>query len=666
MNSFLKYATAAAVLLVLHSCNDFLDRHPQSNVSPEMYFKTEAQLEAYANGLYGILPSGIILTMDAHTDNQAAMDYSNIYVPGIWTVGQTGGEWSFGTIYDCNWFLERVLPLYEAGEISGSDGNIRHYIGEIYFLRAYEYFNRYKALGDYPIVTQTLPDDREALTKASRRMPRNEVARFILEDLDMAIDFMEVNPDVRNTRINKETALLMKSRVALYEGTFLKYFKGTAFVPNGPGWPGAEKEYNSGYEYPAGSIDDEYEWFLGQAMYAAKEVASMFTLTQNTGTVQQSAAEQPNPYMDMFASVDLSSYSEVLLWREYNKGLEVTHGIGECTQKGNNGVGVTKGLAESFLMRNGLPVYAAGSGYAGDDYIENVRKDRDDRLFLFLKQPGQKNVITGPVAGGDIQETETVPNVNGMYGPTLYSTGYTLRKGNPLDGDHSIQGAGTGSYTGVIAFRGVEAMLNYIEACYELTGNINADASQYWKMIRSRAGVNEDYDATVAATVMENEAKGDWGAYSAGRTVDPMLYNIRRERRCELMGEGLRDMDLQRWRAKDQMCVTPYHIEGFKLWGPMKEWYKDDKTGEYNLTYGLDVEGAYVSPPERSEYLRPYEKSSKSQVLEGYRWTMAHYLHPIAIQHFILTSQTGNLTDSPIYQNPGWPMTAGEGAGMTD
>lgn len=38
---------------------------------------------------------------------------------------------------------------------------------------------------------------------------------------------------------------------------------------------------------------------------------------------------------------------------------------------------------------------------------------------------------------------------------------------------------------------------------------------------------------------------------------------------------------------------------------------------------------------------------------------MAHYLDPIAAEHFLVTSSGGDLDSSPIYQNPGWPMTGG-------
>ena len=125
------------------------------------------------------------------------------------------------------------------------------------------------------------------------------------------------------------------------------------------------------------------------------------------------------------------------------------------------------------------------------------------------------------------------------------------------------------------------------------------------------------------------------------------------------MAEGLRLMDLKRWRSYDQMIATPYHIEGFKLWGPMQEWYKD-ASGKLKVTYGTPT--ATVSSPSTSNYLRVYEKTGKELVYNGYRWTMAHYLQPIAIQHFLITSANNDISTSPIYQNPGWPTTANEGA----
>ncbi len=654
MNRYITLFLASLVFFA--SCNSLLDKEPTSQIAPEKYLNEASQLGYYANGLYtNILPShsnySLTFVKDQYTDNQAYMTPSTKYIKGSWTVPNSGA-WYFKNIYDCNYFLERVLPKFEAGEITGSTAESRQYIGEIYFLRAYEYFVRYQQYGDLPIIETTLPDDQEVLTEASKRSPRNEVARFILSDLDKALELMPENFESRHTRINRDCALLLKSRVALYEGTFLKYFKGTAFVPQGQDWPGSKKEYNSSYSYPSGSIDDEISWFLDQAMESSALVADKVSLTSNSGTVQQSADEAANPYMDMFSDTDLSGYPEVLLWRQYDQGLGFTNGCGEWGNRGNLGAGLTRGMVDGFLMANGLPIYAEGSGYQGDDYIADVRKERDGRLFIFLKEPGQKNSIDEYEGATQAVPVEPYPNLFGSDFSRVYSTGYTIRKGNPLHQIHLVGIAG--SYVASITFRGVEALLNYMEAYYERYGSLDSKATGYWEAIRRRANVDTDFEKTIQATDMNVEALNDWGAYSGGKLIDPTLYNIRRERRCELMAEGFREMDLQRWRAMDQLIESPYHIEGFKIWGQMKGWYGAQ------LKYG--TQDANVSSPSRSKYLRPYEKSEMSEAYEGLTFSMAHYLQPISVQEMILTSENGTVSGSVIYQNPYWPEEAGQAA----
>lgn len=355
--------------------------------------------------------------------------------------------------------------------------------------------------------------------------------------------------------------------------------------------------------------------------------------------------------MDMFGDEDMSDYSEVLLWRPYSKALGLTHGVATAAQHGNYGIGVTRGMVNGFLMANGLPVYAAGSGYQGDETISDVRKGRDSRLHIFLKEPGQINVLFESAEGDMAVPIEPFPVILNNNAEKGYSTGYALRKGNNYDQKYLGNGL---CYTGALIFRGTEALLNYIEACYEKNGSLDNIAQSYWTQIRKRSHVDTDYNKTIAATDMAKEALNDWGAYSAGKLIDPTLYNIRRERRCELMAEGLRYMDLMRWRAMDQMISTPYHIEGFKLWGSMQHWY-DNEDGTSQLVYGMDNPKANVSDPAISPYLRPYEKNNNNLAKDGYRWAMAHYLEPYRIQDMDITSGGGSIENSPIYQNPYWP-----------
>ena len=653
-----KYIAGVALIGAFCSCNDYLDKEPESSISPDLYLQEESQLATYANGLYTDVLPGHLYNTDNHTDNQASFNYNNRYIPGQWKTTQSQSmeddPYRFKFIYSCNYFLETVLPRYEAGEISGDNAKIRQYIGEIYFLRAHEYFKRYQMFGDFPIVRNTLPDQMEPLIEASKRAPRNEVARFIISDLDSAIMLMESGANSKKTRLSKESALLLKSRVGLFEGTWLKYFKNTAFVPNGPEWPGKAKEYNANYQFPTGDIDKEIEFFLDQSMKAAKEVADYATLVENTGLVQQSATEPVNPYVNMFGDEDMSGYSEIIFWRPYSMALGIVHNYAVAAQHGNYASGMTRGLIESFVMDNGLPIYASGSGYHGDETIADVRKDRDSRLSVFLKEPGQKNILYEDPAGEHAVLVEPYPLILTSNDEKGYSTGYASRKHGTFYQKYCVN---VKNYTGAVIYRATEALLNYIEACYEKNGSLDGTAQNYWRQIRERSHINADYNKTIAATDMSKEAQNDWGAYSAGTLVDPTLYNIRRERRCEMVNEALRYMDLCRWRAMDQMITTPYHIEGFKLWGEMQNWYKNDD-GTSQLVYGMDNRESNVSEPTRSKYLRPYEKVSNNIAKDGYTWSMAHYLTPYNIQNLQITSSTGSVEDSPIYQNPYWPTVA--------
>ena len=366
-NIFSKLFIAAAVL-AFAACDPFLNREPMSQISPEGYFSTDAQVNAalireYANILPGNSGGYGYLGNDVDTDNQMDAGMDNKFLNNMWKVPNSSNNWSFSALYYVNYILEQVVPKFEEGRISGNQETIKHYIGETYFLRAYYYYTKLTRYGDYPIIKECLPDDMEILRDASKRSPQNEVARFIMEDLDRAISLMG-NVSLGTTRINKDAALLFKSRVALFEGTWLKYHKGTAMVPGGPEWPGG-----SSYTYPAGSIDAESTWFLNQAAAAAKEVGDKYVsqLTENTGYMQQSATETPNPYYNMFASVDLSTFPEVIMWRQYSITYS-THSVPQAAGRGNYLLGLTRGYVQNYLMLDGSPIYTHGTYADGDGY----------------------------------------------------------------------------------------------------------------------------------------------------------------------------------------------------------------------------------------------------------------------------------------------------------
>ena len=629
----------------LTSCNDFLEMKPLDKVTPDDFFWTESDLASYAVKHYEFTThDGYnigIWKEDNNTDNQATSSFDNQWAPGELKVKESYNKreddpWNFDVIRELNYFLEIVLPRYEAGEITGVEENIRHYIGEIYFERAWKYFSKLKTYGDFPIVKNTLPDEKEALIEASKRQPRNEVAKFILSDLHQAISYLSNTPPGGKNRITRNAALLVKSRVALFEASWLTYHKGTSLVPGGPGWPG--KDFS-------GNLDADIAYFVSECKKAAAEIADLGLLAVN----QSGERKMGNPYYAQFCLEDMEGCPEILLWKKYNNtDFNIYHFATSYLPSGGNS-GFTRQFVETFLMNNGLPIYASGSGYKGDTSVDNVREGRESRLDLFMMKPMEvMDTKVGLKWGGD----NGAPGILNLA-ENRAVTGYGLRKGLS---DNYYKGGQT-SIEGCPVFRAAEAYLNYIEAsCIENNGtSIDSKAQGYWTAIRDRANL-PDYKITLDATDLGKES--DWGVYSAGQQVSKLLYCIRRERRCELLEEGFRMTDLKRWRALDQ--VRNYQVEGVNLWeSELKDAYKDETSGK-NLLIPQGQENPNVSNyTESGKYLRPYQIVKTNNIMfNGYNWCEAHYLTPIALTHFrISATNPDDLSTSVIYQNPGWPLT---------
>ena len=132
--------------LTLTSCNKYLDRAPLSNVTPNDYLNTEVDLATFTLGRYNFPSHGGwgvgTFANDNHTDNQVNSSYATRWVPGEWRVSSSGGDWDFANIFNINYFIQNTVPKWKNNTISGNPSNIDHYIGEAYFLRAYEYFNK--------------------------------------------------------------------------------------------------------------------------------------------------------------------------------------------------------------------------------------------------------------------------------------------------------------------------------------------------------------------------------------------------------------------------------------------------------------------------------------------------------------------------------------------
>ena len=664
--------------MTVTSCSDFLDRPPLDQISPDSYYTTADQLGTFTINYYtSIFPNNSgwfagVATFDDGTDNQASRSgNSGMYLQDQWKVPTSGGI-GMNAIRNVNKFINESEAKIAAGKVTGTPEQINQYMGEAYFIRAMLYYSKLQDYGDFPIELKELNVNND-LVEASKRQPRNLVARQILSDMDKAIDKLQVNV-ASKVRINKNAALAMKSRMALYEATFEKYHRGTGRVPGDANWPGKNKEWNKNFTI---NQDDEVNFFLDQAIDAAKKVCDAVPLkTQNNHVMNPSAIGQYNgwnAYYDMFASPDLSKYPEVLLWRQFNSNL--TPSLAHLTSnklRGGAATGWTRGLVESFLMKNGLPIYASGSGYHGDTTVDMAKTDRDERLQLFMF--GESDVLgidqksidlaNDKLPAGATPLTKILFNAATLFATDQASrdvTGYRQRKFYNYDPAMQL-GQTFSDVDGQIIIRVEEAMLNYIEASYLRTGSLDATATGYWTALRARAGITAPISTTIAATDMSKEAdvnrpSYDWAAFSAGHPVDATLYSIRRERRSEFAGEGLRNDDLIRWASLDQ--VKNYQIEGVNFWDQIYQnpSFVNDKGVSLIIADGES--NATMSAKTLSKYVRPYQIQKTNNILyDGYTFYQAHYLSPFSYQEMQLCSPDGTAENSNLYQNIYWPVEA--------
>ena len=664
--------------MTVTSCSDFLDRPPLDQISPDSYYTTADQLGTFTINYYtSIFPNNSgwfagVATFDDGTDNQASRGgNSGMYLQDQWKVPTSGGI-GMNAIRNVNKFINESEAKIAAGKVTGTPEQINQYMGEAYFIRAMLYYSKLQDYGDFPIELKELNVNND-LVEASKRQPRNLVARQILSDMDKAIDKLQVN-FANKVRINKNAALAMKSRMALYEATFEKYHRGTGRVPGDANWPGKNKEWNKNFTI---NQDDEVNFFLDQAIDAAKKVCDAVPLkTQNNHVMNPGTVGHYNgwnSYYDMFASPDLSKYPEVLLWRQFNSNL--TPSLAHLTSnklRGGASTGWTRGLVESFLMKNGLPIYASGSGYHGDTTVDMAKTDRDERLQLFMF--GESDVLgidqksidlaNKKLAAGATPLTKILFNAATLFATDQASrdvTGYRQRKFYNYDPAMQL-GQTFSDVDGQIIIRVEEAMLNYIEASYLRTGSLDATATGYWTALRARAGITAPISTTIAATDMSKEAdvnrpSYDWAAFSAGHPVDATLYSIRRERRSEFAGEGLRNDDLIRWASLDQ--VKNYQIEGVNFWDQIYQnpSFVNDKGVSLIIADGES--NATMSAKTLSKYVRPYQIQKTNNILyDGYTFYQAHYLSPFSYQEMQLCSPDGTAENSNLYQNIDWPVEA--------
>ena len=524
-------------IIIFNSCTNNLDLYPQDQINNEQYWSNPSDLTYYVNQFYTIFPvnSGYFTSQfwaDINSDDMVPGTFNN-NLGGLNTISTNNGNWAFGSVRSVNYGLEnyhRIDAPFDA---------IKSGVGELNFFKSYIYFNLLKRYGDVPWLSKTINIDSEELYNI--RTDRSEVVDSILKHLDLAIEYLPVKSQAGANRLNKECALLFKSRVALYEGSWHKYHSNSVFAPKS----------NQANKYYQLAVD-----------------ASETLINMNTMKIHK-PVDPYNYFGELFGNTDYSSNTEILLWKKHDANLGMAHNIqGVLYQGGDRGL--SKALVESFLCKDGLPI-SVSPLYKGDATLMDVVADRDPRLSQSFWVPG----VPFAYSNGVVTTYFNLPWIE-RTGETRNTTGYQLVKGRTVNRELGMGDQETAS----IIFRYAEALLNFAEAKAELGQFTQLDADKSINVLRSRVQMPNLYINAISADP-------NW----MYQDISPLLNEIRRERRVELACEGYRYDDLQRWAAIKYLVNT--RPRGFKF----------RQTDFPNLVIGtniyIDSEG-YLDPYQKS------------------------------------------------------------------
>ncbi len=493
-----------AVGLITSCKKSFLNQEPLSQLSPNSSFSSAGELQLYVNSFYNAVLPGEASLYNETEDNIVTTSLSTL-LTGNRVVPVSGGNWDWGALRNINFFLQN----YSKGKLS--DNITAPYVAAAKFFRAYFYFDKVKRFGDVPWYSEVI----EANDSAKLKKPRDSrmlVIDSVLADLDYAIAHLPTNTSV--DQISKWTALALKSRVCLYEGTWRKYHANDIFGKDSYGNP------LTGWEA------------------LLQECAAASDSLMQSGAYGIYTSTPDKAYAELFNSA-VPIKKEIILARTFSAELQVFQNVNYYTIAPSYGKpGLSRDIFYTYLMKDGTP-FTDVPGHKTMDFYHSVQ-NRDPRLSQTIRTPGYTRI-------GSSQEV--APNLSSTV------TGYQMTKFvGPESQDHNYQ-----SLIPLPIFRYAEVLLNYAEAKAELGTLTQTDIDRSIKLLRDRVGM-PDLDMAAANAHPDPYLADEYpNVTGANKGV---ILEIRRCRRIELVMEGFRWDDLMRWKA-GQLLARQFYGEYF-------------------------------------------------------------------------------------------------------
>lgn len=633
----------------LSSCQDYLDKEPDSTVSADDAFANFRNFQGFVEEIYNCIPDkekcnycpswnwGDDEIFNPEADNRMThqVDLGNFRAwesTGNWlkrdgsstsTDKFAHGIWNHAwyCIRKCNLGLQNIDKF-----VTGSAEEKKLIEGQLYFFRAWWHEEMMQYFGGMPYVDTYLDGNAELNLP---RLSYRECADKAAADFRKAADLLPINWDKTSAgaatqgkndlRINKIMALGYLGKTYLWAASPL--------MKNGA-QTGASKNGKT-YDY-----DQEY------AKKAAEAFGELLSLVE-AGQTQYALAEFK--YKDIYnheKSDDANScFSDIFYTKKQNwkmpgsveaifrgpspdfngSNWNTSKVFGPKVQKVVAHDNVihqpTANLVEAYGMANGEPIYLVENG----QYVLNPKsgfdpkhpfKNRDPRFYHDIVFDGFKYLNGSPGQYADLQYCQLYTGGNMRPIENASRTGYFIQKlvphtCNEVDKDYDW---GAAFHCYLPYMRLADIYLMYAEACAAFGGatgkssNFGKTAEDAINTLRDRCGAGP-----VAPEFVADNYK--------------FMDEVRREREVELSFEGFRFCDLQRWLL---LTEAPYN---------QKFSQEFDRVESADFYKNHDPKDAEVA-------------NYRRELILTRNFTTKHYWFPLPIKETQLYPEFN--------QNPGW------------
>ena len=544
--NYKKIILGCIAVAALGSCND-LDVPPMNIVTDDDVFSSESGITAYMARMYSELPiEDFKFTRDGFNQTYCYPntginigEYVNNRQDFIYEASQGSWfqAWQYSAIRNINYFLQE-FPNYQ-DQFTEAQANT--WLGEAYFMRAYNYFAMAKRYGGMPIIetVQNFPEQSIEELQVSRNTEQ-EMYDFIEQDLNKAIELLPETSPARG-RVNKYVAYALKSRAMLYAGSIAQF--GTIQMDGILGIPSSEAQryYQSSYE-ASKALEGKYSLY-NKYTDKYENYVNLFLdedSPENIFCKYYIYPENAHSYDVVNLPFQMRSAegygSKMCPTLDFVEMFDGADGNPDWLNIGTSANPVRYDNRVD-LFANAEPRLRAIVVFPGD---ELKGEEVDVQAGLYESYPnGELHTSTEPT-NIPLYEGVPVTGQSGMGANEVTNTGFFMRKYlNPeLDRSEVFTGRIT---TPWIDMRYAETLLNRAEAAFAL-GETD-DALNCINQIRNRAGAQP---------------------YTADQLT---LEKIQKERRMELAFENQTYWDIRRWRIADKeinnrqwKILSPYYV----------------------------------------------------------------------------------------------------------